>query len=398
MLLSPVKSASLALTLWLLWPSAPCKIGPEYSELCQSKYRWGFLHTPERNSGAMGLFSSQLSTKTMVPLCRQLATTYDAGIPILQSLQVVGDEFKDRKVRIVLRQMADDIRHGQSLAEATHAQARHLPPIFRYLLATGEHGGRLDVMLKDLADYYEDSLRMRREIVRSMTYPALLLVVAWFLGSFSLGLMKGLTGIFASRNPQFSVGDYFQEYLQLQAVSLAGAAVAFVIVVLLSRLGLFKWIRGLVTTYLWPLSRVTRKFALARFFRSLSLLIGSGVGITECIRNAADVMVNPYIAKDMLRAIPYIKKGLTLDEAFSHCRHLTPMAREMIRVGELSGDLDTSLHKVSQNHFEEATHAVHVAAKVAEVVVFLAVASVIGYIVISFWSGLYGGMLDGLGV
>ncbi len=342
----------------------------------------------------MSLFSSQLPIKTMVPLCRQLSTSYNAGIPIIRALALVAEQTRDRRARTVLTEMSDEIRAGATLGQAARAQARHLPLFFIELLATGEVGGRVDVMLKDLADYYEDRLAMRRTIVGAAVYPMLQLMAAWFLGTFALGLVKRLD---FGQGGQ-ALGKYIQTYLRFQVAALVSFGVIFVICVVLARLGIFKWIAGWFTTFVWPISTVTRWFSLARFFRSMSLLISSGLNIVDCIGRSANVVGNPYIAADLRKSIPYVKEGTTLVEAFGASRYLTPTAREMLQVGEQSGELDGALRKVAEYHLAQATQAVKVAATIGNVLVLLGVAALVGYIVISFWTNFYGGMMDELGI
>jgi len=345
----------------------------------------------------MGLFSSQIPTKQMVIVCRQLATAYEAGIPIIQSLDLVREQFKDPKVRQVLTDMSISIRQGASLADAAAAQGKYLPPFFIQLLHAGERGGRLDVMLKDLAQYYEDRLEMKRKVRRMMAYPMAELVAAWFLGTFALKLVNNVIGQLNTRGGG-GVSDVLVDYAWFQAKAFGVAAVLFAVCVMLSRMGVLQWVWGGFTTYMWPISEVTRRLALARFFRSLSLLIGSGLPIHQCIQRSAAVTVNPYIERDLLQAVPRVKEGGTLAEAFAGSRCLTRMAREMLHVGEESGDLERQLHKVAEYHMNEASHAVNIAAKVFGVAIVLVVACVVGYVVISFYARLYGGMFDALGV
>ncbi|HOF41236.1 MAG TPA: type II secretion system F family protein [Candidatus Hydrogenedentes bacterium] len=104
----------------------------------------------------MGLFSSQISAKKMVPLCRELATSYDAGIPIIRSLEIIGGQQQDRRIRAIFTEMAGAVKAGNTLDQAAREQHKYLPAFFTELIASGEVGGKLDVMLRDLADY--DSL------------------------------------------------------------------------------------------------------------------------------------------------------------------------------------------------------------------------------------------------
>jgi type IV pilus assembly protein PilC len=346
----------------------------------------------------MGLFSSQISAKKMVPLCRQLATSYDAGIPIVRSLEIIGDQQQDKKLRNIFTQMSDDVKAGATLDEAARRQGKYFPNFFIELIASGEIGGHLDAMLRDLADYYEVRLERKRGVQRMMVLPVIELIAAWFLGSFALGLLSGLQeGGLLSANT-FDLEGYFRDYVTFQMKAMGVFALVFVLIVILSRMGIFGWISGLFTTHIWPASNVTRKLALARFFRSFSLLLGAGVYVPAAIERSAAVTANPYIERELLKAIPPVKDGKTLVEAFRRTRYLTPTAREMLRVGEESGKLDEALKKVADYHFNDANDAIDKAAKVFGILLVLTVALIIGYVVIQFWMGFYGGVMNELGI
>lgn len=343
----------------------------------------------------MGLFSSQIALKKVVPLCRQLATSYDAGIPIMRSLELVSRNQPDKNVREVIERMHSSIGSGSTLAEAVRAENKYLPKFFIELLATGEKGGKLDVMLRDLAQYFEDQLEMRRETIRAMTYPIIQLIFAWFAGSFALGIIGRLKAVFAGSGQSFDFESYLQWYLRLQGVALLVFGVVFAVCIVLSRAGLFGYIWGSVATYLWPISRVTRMFGLARFFRSMSLLIAGGLRIDHCIENSAKVTANPYMEKELLKAVPRVKEGDTLVEAFSDVKVLLPQSREMLHIGETSGQLEASLRKASEYHLAEAMHAAAIARRVLGVAISLTVALIIGYVIISFYM-TYFSMVEGL--
>ncbi|MCC6144677.1 MAG: type II secretion system F family protein [Candidatus Hydrogenedentes bacterium] len=334
----------------------------------------------------MGLMTAEISAKHLVPLCRQMATSYDAGLPIIRTLEMMSDNAKDARAKQVFRAMAEDTKQGATLGEAARRQKKYLPKFFIELLHSGELGGRLDVMLHDLASYYEDRLTMQRKIVGAMVYPALQLGAAWYLGTFSLGLIGKINP--DAREP-FNLSDYFSQYFMFQGFATGLFFLAIVAIIVLSRLGVINWSWGLILNYIWPLNTVNKKFGLARFFRSFSLLVGSGMNIQSCIANAAAISGNPWIEKDLKQAIPKVAAGHTLVESFAGCRSLTPLAREMLEVGERSGNLEASLRKVSDYHLEEGRHAVGIATKILGVLIVLGVGAVVGYVVISFYSSLF---------
>lgn len=334
----------------------------------------------------MGLFSARISANEMVPLCRQLATTYDAGIPILKSFEMVARNTKTGRSREVMTVIHDRLKSGSTLGEAAREQQKYLPQFFVELLATGEFGGKLDVMLRDLADYYEDRVAMNRKITGAMVYPAFLMGACWFLGSFAIRIIGSLN---LNSNKPFDLMNFFMQYLLFQAQVLTGMAIVFAVIVVLSRFGLPQWLWGAFATHVWPLRNVTRKFALARFFRTFSLLVSSGVDIRRCISSAADVSANAYIRQDLLKAIPPISQGATLTQAFSTVGTLSTVGREMIHIGEQTGNLDGCMRKVADYHFAEANHAVSVAIKLLEQGVILLGACIVGYTIITFYSRLY---------
>lgn len=343
----------------------------------------------------MGLLSTEISAKQMVPLCRQIATSYDAGIPILRTLELVGEQQKDKRIRGILHEMRDSIVQGGTLGEAAAAQSRYFPPVFVNLLAGGEHGGKLHEMLGDLADYYEDRLAMRRTIVGMMIYPCIQLGFAWFVGSFALMVVGRLKDTMASNGKSFSFESLIQAYVGMQVMALMVAGLACIAAIALARIGVFKYITGWVKTYVWPIRALARNFAMARYYRSMSLLTGAGVNIAKALDHSAKAAGNPYIEKSLMRLIPPIQNGRTLWEASLQSPYISQVAREMIRVGEEAGKLEIQYRKAASYCLEQAKHAAGIATKVLGFVVTLVVGGVIGYIIISFYVAQFS-MIDSL--
>lgn len=344
----------------------------------------------------MGLFSTQISTKALAPVCRQLATSFGAGIPITRCLELVQEGTKDKEVREVIRDINVRIGNGSTLADAARTQSRYLPPLFIELLAAGEVGGHLDETLRDLSDYFEDRLALRREVIKKSAYPALQLFCAWFLGSFALGLARNMSFITKPHTKPYTFSTHLWWYAGFQFKAFLVVAAFIAGCVLLSRAGVLKWIWGWVATKCWPLSAVTLRLAQARFFRSFALLVKSGAPIVQAVRRSAAASGNAYVEEDFLRAIPGINNGQTLVEAFRASEYLSRTAREMLRVGEESGKVDEALMKVAEYQHDEAVQALSVAARVGQVMITLIVGCVVGYIVISFYGNYYGRMMDEL--
>ncbi|OQC07455.1 MAG: Type II secretion system protein F [Candidatus Hydrogenedentes bacterium ADurb.Bin101] len=326
----------------------------------------------------------------MAVICRQLATMYHAGIPLLEALSLAAERGVSATARRLLHSMAVSIRGGASLSEAAGRETRFLPDLFVEVVSAGEKGGRLEVLLRDLADHYERMQAMKRAAVSSLTYPGLQLVCAWFLGTFALGIIRSVVGVLNGSGGRFSMHAFLFSYLRFQGVALFTLFLAAAVLVVLARLG---WLRGIATVLmrgLWPVNRILEKFALARFYRGMSLLVQAGLDIRQCIIRSAAMTMNPAIEADLMRAVPVVSRGGSLVEAFSKSRYLGRIGREMLAVGEQSGTLDETLQKAAEYSFEEARTAVNVLSKVLQVLITLAVGGAVGYIVITFYGNLYG--------
>jgi type II secretory pathway component PulF len=208
------------------------------------------------------------------------------------------------------------------------------------------------------------------------------------LGAMTTGEGGGVSGVMAY------VGDWVNFQIKAGVVFALLAAIAIV----LARMGSLGWITGFFSTHIWPMSTISREMGLARFFKSFSLLLGSGLDIVRCVQNAAASTANPYLERDLLKSLPAIRSGATLTEAFRHTRYLTPMSRNMLETGEISGRLETQLSKASEYHFSHGTAAMHRATTVFGTLIVLGVCLVIGGLIISFYSRLYGGIMDELGI
>ena len=193
-------------------------------------------------------------------------SAYEGGIPIIQALQIVGDNFPSRKVKTILYHCADDLIRGATLSEALQ-KAEVFPDLFVQLVSAGEKSGRLDSILKDLSSYYEDLWKMKRSTIASLIYPISQLVLGWFLGSFALGIVRHI-----GLEKAFSLSIYFSSYVSFQIKVIIVFIALITIFIFLKNLKSFQSILYGIFRYIYPFSLIIHKFSLARFFKSLALL------------------------------------------------------------------------------------------------------------------------------
>lgn len=329
----------------------------------------------------------------MALLCRELATTYGAGIPLLQTLELAAQHSGSEKMRHMLTRIGDAIQDGATFDSAVRAERGLLPDMFIEVIHAGEVGGRLDELLVDLAGYYESIWKMWRSAIGAMIYPMLQLLSAWFLGTFSLGLVSKFNPFATKR---FDMSEYVSSYFMFQLQSIIIFAIIVAILIALGRSGFLRMPWAVFKNIIWPIRHISNKFAMARFFRTMSLLISSGLNIRQCIERSAAVTLNPLIERDLLKAVPTIMDGGTLVQAFSGSKYINRVGKEMIAVGEQSGRIDATLKKVAEYHYNEAQAAVGAATKLLFVATVLIVGVIVGAIVIYFYANMYGSMMNGI--
>jgi len=280
----------------------------------------------------------------MAFFCRQMAYSYNAGIPLLNGLKLVAESTRDWRLRRVLRRMQADIRDGASLGEVVASEQNHWPNLFVRMVSGGEVSGRLDRVLFSLADYYEQCIAIRRAVMKRLLYPFCLLVAAGIIGTWQAAMIFMLR----TTGNRMDFGVFIREFSRLEALQLGGMAVQALVVMLLWRFGVWQWIWMGVKTFVWPFSMITRKLTMARFNRALGLLLGSGLGAAHAVEHAAHAADNPYITKTLLKALPRLETGATFTEAIAPCPYMSEAERQMLHTGEVSGMLEKTLTKSAE--------------------------------------------------
>ncbi len=340
----------------------------------------------------MAFIKFTLNNKTMSILCRQLASAYEGGIPITQALQIVGDGFPSRKVKMILYRCADDLIQGKTLSEAL-SRREVFPDLFVQLISAGERSGKLDVILRDLSSYYEDLWKMKRSAIVSLTYPTIQLVLGWFLGTFALGIVRQI-----SFEKQFSLGAYFSSYISFQiSICIIFAIIVFILIISKNTKFFQTFIYGIIR-HVWPFSFIIHRFSLARFFKSLALLYASGIPITEALLKSSEILPFPSYKRDISTVVSLIRNGSNLEKSFKTLSWVGRMGQEMVAIGEQSGKLDEALQKVAEYFLLDAQQSLQVTTKILNILILLIVGAVIGFIVISFYANLYGNMFNQLGI
>jgi len=348
---------------------------------------------------ARGGFSiGRVKRSLIVQITRQLSTLQDAGLPILRSLNILHDQQKPGLMKNILRVMTEDIEGGSTLSEACSKHPKAFTHLYVNMIAAGEAGGVLDVILQRLAEFMEKAEKLKKKIKGAMVYPV---VVVGFAACI-------VTGIMIVVIPKFK--DIFLDFdvkLPGPTLLLLGLSDWFVkgtppgwLVVMAGPFGmfaLFKLIRSTkggrfvvdtVAVRLPLLGQMLRKSSIARFTRTLGTLITAGVPILEAISITRETAGNEVYSRALDRVHDSIREGETFAGPLRAGRICDGLVTNMIDVGEETGELDKMLLKIADTYDEELDVAVASLVSLVEPLMVVGLGGTCGFIVVSLFMPL----------
>jgi type II secretory pathway component PulF len=306
----------------------------------------------------------------------QFAQLTSAGLGLVRALEELKRNPPARSYREPIRRLLDQLAAGCTFAESLQHIGQWLPAFDIALLQAGEHSGRLDACFRLLADYYNDRARIARQMITDLAYPIALLHFAVFIFPFAQ--------FFASGNLLVYLGQTFGVLIPIYAL------VALLIYAAQSKHG-ESW-RAWVETVLHPvpvLGTARRYLALSRLAAALEALISAGVTIIEAWELAAKASGSPVLRRAVQAWKPRVLAGQTPAEAVSRCSQFPEMFANLYNSGEISGKLDESLGRLHRYYQEEGTRKLHAVAQWTPRIIYLAVALMIAYRIVQFWTGYF---------
>lgn len=343
------------------------------------------LDVEEAVGGAVP-FRGKVSSKDRALFTRQLADLLDAGLPLLKGLRVAAEQTSNPKLSAVLGEVSDRVEGGSSLAEALRTHGEIFPPVYVGLVRAGEVGAFLGTALERLADLEERQDDLRARIRTSLAYPGLILFTgAGTVFFLLLYVVPKLATVFEEMGQQLPWATRFLVGLGQGTSSPAGLLLlsAIVVVLLLSRHVVARWIMSHSLTHLPVWGPLAQKASLARFGRTLSVLLASGVPILESLQLSADVLAHPVLSEKLMEARRRVGEGESLAESLRAAGGFPPFVANMIAVGEEGRSLGRSLDKVAAACERDCDRALKVFTALLEPALILVVGSVIAFIVLS---------------
>ncbi|HEX2457880.1 MAG TPA: type II secretion system F family protein [Vicinamibacterales bacterium] len=339
--------------------------------------------------------SKSVPAKNLAIFTRQFSVMIDAGLPLVQCLDILGKQEPNKHFSAAILKVREDVESGAALAEAMKKHPKTFDGLYSNMIAAGEAGGILDTILKRLAVYIEKNVKLKGDVKSAMIYPiAVIVIAAVVVAAILWKVIPTFATLFQGLGAQLPLPTRV-----VIAASNYVVAWGWLIVIILVGMG---W--GVKAYYATPggrrtidalllkmpiLGGILRKVAVARFCRTLSTLLSSGVPILDGLDITARTSGNAIIEEAILRTRTGIERGETVSGPLRDTNVFPSMVVQMINVGETTGALDAMLSKIADFYEEEVDSAVAGLLTLLEPVMIAFLGAVVGGIVIAMYMPIF---------
>ncbi len=336
--------------------------------------------------------NAKVKVKSLTEFARQLSTLQDAGLPILQSLRILQEQQKSGSFRRIIGHVADDIEGGSTLSEAMSHYPRCFDRLFCNMVAAGETGGVLDVILSRLADFKEKALRLKGRVKGAMIYPCVVLLASFLI---VLGLMTFVIPQFQNVLTEMVGGKLNPITTAVLGISawvakdfgwawMIGVPIAMIFFLrFLRKFHPCRYVMDAATLRLPVVGPLTNKIAVTRWTRTLGTLIAAGVPILDAINVARETAGNEVFARVLAKIHNSIRQGDTFAAPLRASKTVDLIVCNMVAVGEETGELDKMLLTVADNYDEQVDVLVGSLMSMLEPIMVLGLGTVVAFIVLA---------------
>jgi type IV pilus assembly protein PilC len=337
----------------------------------------------------------KIKLKDLVVFTRQFATMIDAGLPLVQCLDILSSQQDNPTFKEVLLKVKEDVESGSTFAEALAKHPKAFNELYVNLVAAGEVGGILDTILSRLATYIEKAQKLRKQVKSAMTYPATIvgiaLVVIAVILIFVIPAFEKMFVDFGSALPLptqivINLSNFIQDYFLL--------IIAAIFILIFAFKKIYNSQKGRELFDNWALKLpifgiLIRKVAVAKFARTMSTMISSGVPILDGLDIVRKTAGNKTVEKAIANVRQSISEGRTIAEPLKASGVFPPMVCQMIEVGEQAGALDTMLSKIADFYDEEVDESVNALTSMMEPLLMLFLGVTVGGLVIAMYLPIF---------
>jgi type IV pilus assembly protein PilC len=355
------------------------------------------VKTKEKKAAFGGLsLGGRVTDKDIVVFTRQFATMIDAGLPLVQALEILSTQVENKMLAKTLTVIKNDVESGSTYADALRKHPRIFSELYANMVAAGESGGILDTILNRLASYIEKSMKLKKRVKGAMVYPVVVTSIAVLVIAI---IMIFVVPTFSKMFTQLGGTLPLPTLLVINLSNfLAGWGGLFLLIAIIATIVTVVQMRrtekgrALTDRVLLKLpifGILLRKVAVAKFTRTLSTLIGSGVPILDGLEITAKTAGNKVIEYAVMDVRTAVSEGKTLSEPLMKSRVFPPMVTHMIAVGESTGALDTMLGKIADFYDDEVDNAVANLTAMMEPMLMVFLGGSVGFIVVAMYLPIF---------
>ena len=340
-------------------------------------------------------FGPTVSTKELSVATRQLATMIDAGLPIVQCLEILGEQSENKLLRTTITSIRRDVEGGCTLADALRKHPKIFDELYVNMVEAGEAGGILNTILNRIALFIEKASRLKKKVKGAMIYPVAIVLVAIVVVAvlmiFVIPVFAELYGSMGQALPAptqicINISNFFVAYWWLMLLTAIGVVTAIKLY--------YKTPQGhmkidALLLRMPVIGDLLRKVAVARFSQNMALLLSSGVPILDGLAITGKTAGNKVVEKAIMESRLSISKGNTVAEPLRESKIFPPLVCQMVAVGESTGGLDGMLRKVAELYEEEVDDAVNNLTAMMEPAIMVVLGVILGGLVVAMYLPIF---------
>ena len=350
---------------------------------------------PKELAEYLPFLKAKIKEKNVVIFCRIFSTMINAGLPLIQCLDLLAQQEQNKAFAKIIRSVKEDIEGGTSLTNALKKYPKIFDDLFVNLIAAGEAGGILDVILERLSAYMEKAMKLKARVKGAMTYPIAVLVISFSVVALLLlkvipvfqKMFEGMGGQLPGPT-QFlvSASQFAQHYFLF--------LIAVIVILFIAFKRFYKtekgrWIVDSLVLKAPIFGDLMKKVAVAKFSRTLSTMMSSGVPILEGLAIVSKTSGNVVVENALLKTRQSISEGRSIAEPLAETGIFPPMVVQMISVGEATGALDSMLNKIAIFYDDEIDVAVDSMTALLEPVMMVFLGGIVGGMIIAMYLPIF---------
>jgi len=340
-------------------------------------------------------FEPKVTTKDLVVFTRQFATMIDAGLPLVQCLDILSKQQENKTFKKILTDVKENVESGSTFAESLRKHPKAFDELYVNLVAAGEVGGILDTILNRLAAYIEKALKLKKQVKSAMTYPTTIIGIAFVVIAviliFVIPAFEKMFRDFGGSLPAptqivINISNFIQKYVLV--------IIGFIVLFVWGFKRIYRTEKGRKQIDDWALKLpimgiLIRKVAVAKFTRTLGTMMSSGVPILDGLDIVAKTAGNKTVETAIYKVRQSISEGKTIAEPLEKSGVFPSMVCQMIAVGEQSGAVDTMLNKIADFYDDEVDDAVANLTAMMEPLLMLFLGTTVGGLVIAMYLPIF---------